>query len=207
MGRKPAAQRNPAPARQAPAKPGDDVTADYFAQSNTAIAGVHFAYGDPIVGVTDRDQIELALRLRAIGPNPPGAAKTAAEELIAGNPELLSATCHLALATNAAAVVDLALKMSEGAKEAASIAEQVSESASAVADALDAAFALAKAAAEAEGAEEPVKAAAVGLAERSAAARAVADDAVNAFEDAKDFAEETVAFLDVVKKAVAELGK
>lgn len=50
------------------AKPGDDVTAEYVALSNTAVDGVHFAAGDPITGVTDRDQIALALRIGAIGP-------------------------------------------------------------------------------------------------------------------------------------------
>jgi hypothetical protein len=66
-------------ARKPTPKPGDDVTADYVALSNTAIDGKHFAQGDPITGITDRDQIALALRIGAIGPRD-GASETAPVE-------------------------------------------------------------------------------------------------------------------------------
>lgn len=57
-----------------PSKAAAIAAAEYFAQSNTAIDGVHFLAGAPIFGVTDRDQIALALRLKVIGTEPPVAA-------------------------------------------------------------------------------------------------------------------------------------
>lgn len=69
--------------RKPPAKkPGDDVTGEYIALSNVAVCGIHFAQGDPITGITDRDQIALALRIGAIGP-----ANGAAESDDEGDPE------------------------------------------------------------------------------------------------------------------------
>lgn len=53
--------------------------AKYYALSSTAVDGVHFAAGDPIKGVTDRDQIALALRQRVIGEAPPSTAAPAPE--------------------------------------------------------------------------------------------------------------------------------
>lgn len=51
--------------------------AEYYALSNTAVDGRHFAEGAPIEGVTNRDQIDLAVRRGVIGSEPPSAVRKA----------------------------------------------------------------------------------------------------------------------------------
>lgn len=205
--RKTAAQRNPAPAAKA-AKPGDDVTADYFAQSNTAIDGIHFAYGDPIIGVTDRDQIELALRIGAIGRNPPGAAAPTADTaaqidaaLTAAGAADATAAKHL-LANVASAFVELGARMGEGSTVLLDLTKAAFDQADAVASTLEDALV-----AVAEDASDEAKAAASAAADEAKAAREMADSAFAAFEDAEDFAAEFGKFDAALKAAVAELGK
>lgn len=202
--RKPAAPRNPAPA----AKLGDDVTAEYFAQSNTAVAGVHFGYGDPIIGVTDRDQIALALRIGAIGPNPPGAG--APTDDAAAN---IDAALSAAGATDAAAAkklmagvasvfVDLGRRMGDGAKVLIELTKEAFDQADAVATTLEEALTPV-----ADDAPDEVKTAAAAAAAQAQAAREMADTAFAVFEDAEGFASEYAKFDTALKDAVAELGK
>lgn len=205
--RKPAAPRNSALAAQA-AKPGDDVTAEYFAQSNTAVDGIHFAYGDPIIGVTDRDQIELALRIGAIGRNPPRAAAPTADTAAQIDAALTAAgaadagAAKLLLASVASAFVDLGARMGEGSKVLIGLTKDAFDQADAVATTLEEALT-----AVAEEASDEVKAAAASAAEQAKAAREMADTAFAAFEDAEDFAAEYAKFDTAMKAAVAELSK
>lgn len=206
--RKPAASRNPAPAAKAGAKPGDDVTAEYFALSNTAVDGVHFASGDPIIGVTDRDQIALALRNGAIGPNPPGAAAPhidAAAQIDAALTAAGAADAAAAkrlLATVATTFVGLGERMGDGAKVLIELTKEAFDQADAVATTLEEALT-----AVADDAPDEVKAAAAAAAGQAKAARDMADTAFAAFEDAEGFAGEYAKFDTALKAAVAELGK
>lgn len=206
--RKPAASRNSAPAANAAAKPGDDVTAEYFALSNTAIDGVHFASGDPITGLTDRDQIALALRIGAIGPNPPGAAAPETDAAAAINAALTDAGAADAvaakrlLATVASTFVDLGARMGAGAKVLIDLTKEAFDQADAVATTLEEALT-----AVAEDASDDVKAAAAAESDQAQAAREIAKTAFAAFEDAEGFADEYAKFDTALKAAVAELSK
>jgi hypothetical protein len=209
--------RNPAAASAAAAvkaaKAGDDVTAavhEFYAQSNTAVDGIHFAYGDPIIGVTDRDQINLAVRLRAIGPTPPealpGAIVTAAAP---SDPSFATADPaeKKALIEKAALLVTTAGNLVAGAKVSVDLAQKIFDAGTAAAEQAEAESEAATAAAAADGADDATKAKAAALLEAATAARERATAAFDAFEDAEEFAEDAVTFQAAITQAVAELGK
>lgn len=62
--------------------------AEYYALSNTAVDGRHFLAGDLITGVTDRDQLALALRTGVIGTEPPAPAGAPEVDDFADKPEV-----------------------------------------------------------------------------------------------------------------------
>lgn len=211
--RKPAAPRNPAPAAKVAPKPGDDVTAEYYAQSNTAVDGIHFAYGESVIGVTDRDQIALAVRIGAIGRDPPGAVVLAADAAAqidavltdAGAADVAAAKKLLASVTGV--FVDLGVRMGEGANVLIELTKEAFECADTRASVLEEAAKAAAAASEAADATDDVKAAAATATERAKVAREAADAAFAAFEDAEGFVGEYAKFDAALKAAVAELGK